>query len=57
MGRNKIDRTGKTNTNKEGCIMKIVEYNSKFIKKILDSFTQWLSNKFRGWIGYQPPKF
>ena len=28
MGRNKIDRTGETNTNKEGCIMKIVEYNN-----------------------------
>ena len=27
MGRNKIDRTGETNTNKEGCIMKIVKYS------------------------------
>ena len=28
MSRNKIDRTGETNVSKEGCIMKIVEYNN-----------------------------
>ncbi len=28
MSRNKIDRTGETNINKEGCVMKIIEYNS-----------------------------
>ena len=28
MSRNKIDRTGETNVSKEGCAMKIVEYNS-----------------------------
>lgn len=28
MSRNKIDRTGETNISKEGCVMKIVEYNS-----------------------------
>ena len=28
MSRNKIDRTGETNVSNEGCVMKIVEYNS-----------------------------
>lgn len=28
MSRNKIDRTGETNINNEGCVMKIVEYNN-----------------------------
>ena len=28
MSRNKIDRTGETNINKEDCVMKIVEYNN-----------------------------
>ena len=28
MSKNKIDRTGETNINKEGCVMKIVEYNN-----------------------------
>ena len=28
MSRNKIDRTGETNISNEGCVMKIVEYNS-----------------------------
>ena len=38
-----VDKTGGV-----GNISDINSSDSKFIKKILDSFTQWLSNKFRG---------
>ena len=43
---NTVDKTGGV-----GNIGDINSSDSKFIKKILDSFIQWLSNKFRGWIG------
>ena len=28
MSKNKIDRTGETNINKEGCVTKIIQYNN-----------------------------
>ena len=43
---NTVDKTGGV-----GNISGINSSDSKFIKKILGSFIQWLSNKFRGWIG------
>ena len=40
---NTVDKTGGV-----GNISDINSSDSKFIKKILGSFIQWLSNKFRG---------
>ena len=40
---NAVDKTGGV-----GNISDINSSDSKFIKKILGSFIQWLSNKFRG---------
>ena len=49
MSRNKIDRTGEANVSKEGCVMKIVEYNNcnDIIIQFEDEHKYWLHTSYK----------